>query len=561
MLELLLIGSVSVIRDAQPIGPANLEHARFNRVQSVDVSNGWNDDYYMPLDLNANVLYRDSSVNQYGFFTALRMPMFKHGDTIAVVMRRYTTDTTISTSSGIIGVAWSFDGGATWNTANFVNANTPDGNFLGRYPHFAGFTSDGRPVVSWPELVPGPAWGYMCIGVVDPADVNHQVTCTDNYETYRSVAWKVGVDTFAVIGTDVNGGIHFWLYDAANNAMIGTDQLIRDPNAGYAINTWAIKVYGDSALIFGSDANGVGYFVVRKDGTTDPAVGTGTFKTYIAVEAFTYRGVDFSDLFMFDAALYDGTIWVAYTLADPAGVDAGDPAYGGGLGGDILVTYPVDDTGAMIGNAYIFANLDGSSVNELWTPYDVRILEGNGRYGVMAVWFTDNADPGCYTSTTPSDKDIIYVYTEDGGATWTAKYATEDGKNTLEDFIHPAWNGYAGYQFGDTLYVAYMIPADGQTDIACNVYADNGVTGAYDIVAYEPVGAGTDAPVGTRETFYGSIRVVANQIIVTAPEASISVYNIKGAKVAAGKDMLRATLKAGTYFVKVGDQVRKVVIR
>ncbi len=557
MLELLLIGGVSVIRDAQPIGPANLEHVRFERVQSIDLSSGWNDDYYMPLDLNANVLYQDSSVNQYGFLGTLHLPMFRHGDTIAVVMRRYTTDPGTSTSSGIIGAAWSFDGGATFSTANFINANTPDGNFLGRYPHFAGFTSDGKPVVSWPELVPGPDWGYMCIGVVDPADVNHQVTCSDNYQTYRSFAWKVGVDTFAVIGTDVNGGVLFWLYDAANNAMIGTVQLIRDPNAGYAVNPWTIKVYGDSVLFFGSDNNGVGYFVIRKDGTTDPDVGTGTFKTYINVLALTYRGTDFTDLFDFDAGLYNGNIWLAYTLYNPNGVDGGDP----GAKGDILVTYAVDDTGAVVGNPIVFANLDGSSVNELWTPYDVRFLEGTGRFGIMATWFTDNADPGCYTSTTPSDKDIIYVYSEDGGATWSAKYATEDGKNTLEDFIHPSWNGYAGYQFGDTLYVAYMIPSDGQTDIFCNVYADGGVTGVYDKVAYEPVGAGTDAPVGTKETFYGSVRVVANQIIVTAPEAPIAVYNIKGVKVASGKDMLRATLRSGTYFVKVGDQVKKVVVR
>ena len=559
MLELLLIGSVSVVRDAQPIGPASLERARFNRVQSVDVSGGWNDNIYMPMDLNANVLYQDSSVNQYGFLGTIHFPMFRHGDTIAVVMRRFTTDTTVSTSSGIIGVAWSFDGGATWNTANFVNADAPGILYAGRYPHFAGFTSDGRPVVSWPQLASGssPYWGYMCVGVVDPADVDHQVTCSADLHTYRTLAWKVGVDTFAVIGTDVNGGVHFWLYDAANNAMIGTEQLIRDPNAGYAVNPWAAKVYGDSVLFFGSDAGGVGYFVIRKDGTTDPAVGTGTFKTYISVVALSYRGADFTSLFDFDAGLYDGNIWIAYTLYDTLGVDAGDP----GAAGDIIVTYPLDDTGAIIGDPIVFANLNGGSVNELWTPYDVRFLEGTGKFGIMATWFTDNADPGCYTSTTPSDKDIIYVYSEDGGATWTAKYATEDGKNTLEDFIHPAWNGYAGYQIGDTLYVAYMIPADGQTDIFCNTYADDGVTGVYDIVAYEPVGAGSDAPVGTKEALYGSIRVVANQIIVAAPNAPIAIYDVKGVKVAEGRSTLRATLRTGTYFVKVADQVKKVVVK
>jgi hypothetical protein len=308
MIELILISKMALIKGAKVSGRADL--SKLNRMHAYverEVS------YYNPKNPAQTFafvdIYQDSSVNQYGLLSTLHKPVYvsANGDTILFCFRRIDD----APGSGRIGVAWSFDRGQTWNTAGNINGN-PDG----RYPSAVGFTSDGTPVCSWPELVGG-SWGNMSIGKVGSPSVS-----TANLGTYRSIGYKIAPDTFAFIGfTSGTRIVYLGFYDAVNNALIGDPIAVRDPSVDFGIVPYATHISGDSVYIVGFDNTGgsptenkVGYFLIRKDGTTYPDPSDANFIDTLALYAFTIGGDNFNTLEDIDVRFTSNYIYVLYAL-------------------------------------------------------------------------------------------------------------------------------------------------------------------------------------------------------------------------------------------------------
>jgi hypothetical protein len=194
-------------------------------------------------------IYQDSAPNQYTHWGNSHRPLFRNGDSICLAFRRIE----VSPGTGRIGVAWSFNGGSTWNVRGNINYDAGLADAGGRYPNCAGFNSAGEPVVAWPELKPGPAWGKNCVAVVKPTGpVGACQTLDSEYEkVYHNIAWRVSGDIYAVVGfTTPEDAIVGFLFDASTgNIVPGSEVILRDHLLGEDVDLIDLSIKGDTLYV------------------------------------------------------------------------------------------------------------------------------------------------------------------------------------------------------------------------------------------------------------------------------------------------------------------------
>jgi len=573
MMELILISKMALIKGAQVSGRADL--SKLNRMHGYverEVS------YYNPKNPAQTFafvdIYQDSSVNQYGLLSTLHKPVYvsANGDTILFCFRRIDP----VGGSGRIGVAWSFDRGQTWNTAGNIN-----GNNNGRYPSAVGFTSDGTPVCSWPELVGG-GWGNMSIGKVGSPSVS-----TANLGTYRSIGYKIAPDTFAFIGfTSGTRIVYLGFYDAVNNDLIGSPIAVRDPSVNFGIVPYATHISGDSVYIVGFDNTGgsptenkVGYFLIRKDGTTNPDPSDANFIDTLALYAFTIGSDNFNILEDIDVRFTSNYIYVLYALRK------NPTPYNDTTVSHILVLqkYTRTATGEVNWSVpihmWVWAPWFNNKVQDkLPFAHQPKLaINGDDKIVILFVQWTDSTNSGCgtnYVGNAP--KDIFYIASANGGVSWgLRKVNWNNNPSKLEDFVWPARVGERDLSITDqdSLIIAYLTPMDGSTDIHCNALSAGSTTGSYNWLAKEGVSYNNgdfedsliivDVSEFSKRSNYSIIGLKGQIKVKTGDKnAVVSLYNVNGSLIERKVgDNIIFKVNRGVYIVRINKENYKVVVQ
>jgi hypothetical protein len=573
MMELILISKMALIKGAQVSGRADL--SKLNRMHAYverEVS------YYNPKNPAQTFafvdIYQDSSVNQYGLLSTLHKPVYvsANGDTILFCFRRIDP----AGGSGRIGVAWSFDRGQTWNTAGNINDNNN-----GRYPSAVGFTSDGTPVCSWPELVGG-GWGNMSIGKVGSPSVS-----TANLGTYRSIGYKIAPDTFAFIGFTAGTYIvYLGFYDAVNNDLIGPPIAVRDPSVDFGIYPYATDISGDSVYVVGFDVttgspteNKLGYFLIRKDGTTNPDPSVANFIDTLALYAFTIGGDNFNTLEDIDVRFTSNYIYVLYALQK-------NPApYNDNTVSHILVLqkYTRTATGKVNWSVpihmWVWAPWFNNKVQDkLPFAHQPKLaINGDDKIVILFVQWTDSMNSGCgtnYVGNAP--KDIFYIASANGGVNWgLRKVNWNNTPSKLEDFVWPARVGSRDLSITDqdSLIIAYLTPTDGSTDIHCNTLSAGSTTGSYNWLAKEGISYNNgdfqdsliivDVSEFSKRSNYSIIGLKGQIKVKTGDKnAVVSLYNVNGSLIERKVgDNIIFKVNRGVYIVRINKENYKVVVQ
>ena len=499
---------------------------------------------YSPFALSE--LFSDTAPNQYTLWSNGVRSLYRNGDTLCLAYRRID-----SRGSGYIAVAFSFDNGATWTVREDINEAAGLFDVGGRYPNCVGFYN-GDPVISWPELTSGPAWGATCIAVASDAPYGY---CTDpSYATYHTFAWPISGDSlWAVIGFSSNDDVIYYTYNF-NTATASDVQVIRNSGTGEGFRGYDVGRYQDRALVFGNDrATGKdSYFWVNPDGTITPATAVSYYAFATSVDTI-------------------GSVWEVSVTADP--------------NGNVWMSYILKDTlnnpGGYLGHVLVFNRADdttGSTAVMFYTPspsnpdsafrkmpmYRPSLAFGPDGNTVLvtALIFPDSTNYGCPTvtgSSAPPTELIAYAST-DGGANWFPADGDLIGDGTpdvMEDLYllnyYPT-NGYYVYP-GGNICVTYLTPLDGTTQLHCNAAEENGVA-----QALIHVSCGQAVGVAEKPAKSGAITTVSvlkGGVEVSGPA---SIYDAKGALVATTKGGF-VSLDRGVYFVKTGNRVSKVVVR
>jgi hypothetical protein len=496
-------------------------------------------------------VYQDSAPNQYTHWGNSHRPLFRNGDSICIAFRRVES----SPGTGRIGVAWSFNGGSTWNVRGNINYDAGLADAGGRYPNCAGFNSAGEPVVAWPELKPGPAWGKNCVAVVKSSGpVGACQTVDPDYDSvYHNIAWRVSGDIYAVVGFTTNDAIVGFLFDASTgNKVPGSEVLLRDPNLAEDVSLLDLSIKGDTLYVVGSNSTeGDGIVKIYYDGftlATDPVPpsegGSSVVESHdICCWTLSIGSNNFNAL---GYAAYSFTIdrfgrgWSVYALKDATVLPGNNP-------GHILVHHRWDDSSLVI-----FAPWTGSGVDFSQPVYNPRVTvdETSPSKRVVSWIQYDNNPAGCGGSN--FDKSIFYAATSDGGSTWGINSATNPTHRV--DFHFPAIDRGADYTYsGDVLTLTYLKPKDGVTDIYCNLIA-NGTAPSYVYVATETVSYSSGS---SEDTVIVSVGERGNLSI----RGEAEIYDIKGSLVAKTKGDGILNLRKGVYFIKANGRVYKVIVR
>jgi len=498
-------------------------------------------------------IYRDSAPNQYTHWGNSHRPLFRNGDSICLAFRRIES----APGTGRIGVAWSFNGGSTWNVRGNINYDAGLADAGGRYPNCAGFNSAGEPVVAWPELKPGPAWGKNCVAVVKPTGpVGACQTLDSEYEkVYHNIAWRVSGDIYAVVGfTTPDHAIVGFLFDASTGQKVpGSEVILRDHLLGEDVQLYDLSIKGDTLYVVGENSvEGDGIVKIYYDGSSlvtypvPPSIddqSTVVESHFICCWTLSIGSNNFNALgygaFSFTIDRF-GRGWSVYALRDGAVLPSGNP-------GHIIVHHRWDDD-----RLVIFAPWTGSGVNANKPVYNPRVTvdETNPDKRVVSWIQYDNNPAGCGGSN--FDKSIFYAATSDGGAMWGINSATNPTHRV--DFFFPAIDRGADYTyFDDVLTVTYLKPMDGVTDLYCNLIA-SGAAPSYVYVATEMVSYSSGS---SEDTVIVSVGERGRLSI----RGEAEIYDIKGSLVAKTKGDGILNLRKGIYFIKANGRVYKVIIR
>ncbi len=499
---------------------------------------------YTPFTLSE--VFGDTAPNQYTLWGSSHRSLYRHGDTLCVAYRR--TDTR---GSGYIAVAFSFDNGATWTVREDINEAAGLLDAGGRYPNCVGFYN-GDPVVTWPELTAGPAWGAACVAVASTSPYGF---CTDpSYQTYHTFAWPIDANTYAVIGFTSNDDIIYYTYDLST-ATASSVQIIRNSGTGEGVYMYDIGRYQADAYVYGysyADSGDV-IFRIQGDGTVTPAA----YPVY-------YGFVTPSDtiMYIFDANLsidLDGNPWVVYMAKDTLN------NAGSGIGHVMLFNQAEDTSGATARALYIPDPSDPYRAFRKNPMYRPTLAFGPDNNTILAtvLVFSDSANYGCPTVTGSSapPTELVAFASTDGGANWFPADGDLIGDDATADVMEDLYllnfyptNGYYVYPGGDVC-VVYLTPLDGTTQLYCNAAEENGVA-----QALIHVSCGQAVGVAEKPAKSGAITTVSvlkGGVEVSGPA---SIYDAKGALVATTKGGF-VSLDRGVYFVKTGNRVSKVVVR
>ncbi len=491
-------------------------------------------------------LFSDTAPNQYTLWTNTHRSLYRHGDTLCVAYRRID-----SRGSGYLAVAFSFDNGATWTTREDINEAAGLLDVGGRYPNCVGFYN-GDPVISWPELVAGPAFGKACIAVASDAPYGY---CTDDYGAHKAFAWPISGDSlWAVVGFTTNEDVIYYTYNF-NTATASSVQMIRNSGTGEAFRVYDVGRFQDKVLVYGHDfsTGNDSYFWVNSDGTISSIMNVNYYLFATSVDTIgtivdAGASVDPS-----------GNVWIVYTEQDTLN----NP---GNWIGHVMLLNRADDTTGATARAFFVPNPSNpdSAYRKmpLYRPTLAFGPDGNTMLAT-ALLFSDSTNYGCPTvtgSASPPTELVAYAST-DGGANWFLADADLIGDDPTSDVMedlyllnfYPSY-GYAVYP-GGSLCAVYLTPLDGSTQLYCNAAEENGVAQAIIHVSCGQAVGVAEKP--ARSDAITTVNVVRGGVEVSGPA---SIYDAKGALVSTTRGGF-VSLDRGVYFVKTGNRVSKVVVR
>jgi len=498
-------------------------------------------------------IYRDSAPNQYTHWLNSHRPLFRNGDSICLAFRRIES----SPGTGRIAVAWSFNGGSTWNVRGNINYDAGLALAGGRYPNCAGFNSAGEPVVAWPELrLVGTQlkWGKNCVAVVKPTGpVGACQTVDPDYDSvWHNIAWRVSGDIYAVVGFTTNSAIVGFLFNASTgNKVPGSEVLLRDPNIAEDVFMYGLSIKGDTLYVVGENSvEGDGIVKIYYDGSSlvtypvPPSLGGNSVVEShniccfaLAIESDTFNALGYA-AYSFSIDRF-GRGWSVYALRDTTVLRGGNP-------GHIIVHHRWDDN-----RLVIFAPWTGSGIDFNKPVYNPRVTvdETNPNKRVVSWIQYDNNPLGCEGSN--FDKSIFYAATSDGGYTWGINSATNPTHRV--DFHFPAIDRGADYTYsGDVLTITYLKPKR-VADLYCRTIAGDTVT-SYVYVATKTVSYSSGS---SEDTVIVSVGERGKLSI----KGEAEIYDIKGSLVAKTKGDGILNLRKGIYFIKANGRVYKVIIR
>ncbi len=490
-------------------------------------------------------VFSDTAPNQYTLIGQGHRSLYRNGDSICVIYRRID-----SRGSGYLSVAFSFDGGATWTVREDVNEAAGLLDAGGRYPNCVGFYN-GDPVISWPELTTGPAWGAACIAVASTSPYGF---CTDpSYAVYHTFAWPIDANTYAVIGFNTNDDIIYYTYDLST-ATASAVQVIRNSGTGQAFRLYDVGRYNDRALVYGYDYETAqdAYIFVNADGTVSTSMPVNYFGFATSVDTI---------MSIVDASASidpSGNVWVAYILKDTLS----NP--GAGIGHVLALNRADDTTGATAMMFYTPSPSNPDSAfrkNPVYRPSLAFGPDGNNMLATTLM-FSDSANYGCPTvtgSTSPPTELVAFAST-DGGANWFLADGDLIGDGTpdmMEDLyllnFYPT-NGYLLFPGGD-ICVVYLTPLDGSTQLYCNAEEENSVAQALVHVSCGQAVGVAEKP--AKKGTVATVNVLKGGVEVSGPA---SIYDARGSLVTTTEGGF-VSLDRGIYFVKTGNRVSKVVVR
>ena len=485
----------------------------------------------------------DSSRNQYTIWTSLQEPVdvqwFGGGRYVAFHHRMWH-----SASTGYLKLHWTYNDGGSWNTYENINGTAGLYDAGGRYPDATLMDPAlfDFPVASWPELAPGPAWGYMAAATVDPSGAYG--IRSDNIGTHKCNSLMLPDGNVFMCGTDASDIIYVAVYDPANGLFLV------DPTAALTgVNFSGIDYdYTNNIIyIFGMDPNTVEleYFTGTWDGTN---LNINTTPTVVDLTVTPPYNVVWWDTW----TLRDGTTPVCAVAAgdDP---NANYPKviyFTDGTNTVMLPTVnaPTDTLQRLVPQLNLIEQVDGSHLTVLWAQ--------------VTEWRTDQTYGWAMY-------DLYISYSADNGATWCNPINLTETPNEAECLPEAPQ-----HNLGCELWFVWGREPSDETDIywdaitnqdpplhglPCYLYLTS--------ICYVDVSEGAAAS----GTF--SYRMLGKNLILSGLPANVkanaTVYDVVGRelKSAEGTGELRidmSGLPTGTYLFKVDagkfSETGKVVV-
>ena len=471
----------------------------------------------------------DSSRNQFTFWTAIQEPIdvqwFYGGRYIAFHHRMWS-----AASTGYLKLHWTYDDGVNWSTYENINGDAGLYDQGGRYPDATLMDPAllDFPVVSWPELAAGPAWGYMCAGTVDPAGAYG--VRSDNLGTHKCNSLMLPDGNVFVCGCDASYIVYVAVYDPVNGLWLV------DPTATITDLSFAGIDYdytNDIIYIFGMNPNTVDleYFTGTWDGTnlninTTPHVVDLTVGTYNVIWWDTWT-------------LKDGTTPVCAVAAgdDPSANYPRVIYYTDGTNTATLPTVlpPTDTLQRVVPQINLIEQVDGNYMTVLWAQ--------------VTEWRTDQTYGWAMY-------DLYISYSSDNGANWCTPINLTETPTEAECLPEAPM-----HNLGCELWFAWGREASDETDIYWDAIVNNDppLHGLPCIlyltsICYVDVNEGADMT----EPF--SYRMVGKTLVLSGlpanAKASAKVYDIAGRELRSGEGvgslrMDMSGLATGTYVFKV----------